>query len=172
MSASEAALRLAQAYVRSVEAKDLAAVASVLADDARQIFMHSSKVRKPKGMAEIKAGDKHGFCVASLLGKDEILGYTEGLIKNFGRLIWVDQEWTSSDNGEAVLFSATGDMVTAKSGKAYRNGYVMQFSVERDRITRIIEFGDAFLYARLLIPPSKVQLRAFRRAFARFIPFR
>lgn len=165
-------LRLAQDYIRSVETKDLAGVSATLAENVQQIFMHTSKVKHPTGVAELKSHSaRHGICVALFKGKTEVVEYTSGLMDNFSRLVWVDTSWTASPDGESIFFYGMGDMITAKSGKPYRNFYVTKFEIENGKIATMIENGDATLYAKLWIRPNRWQLRALGRALVHMLPF-
>ncbi|MDX3659522.1 nuclear transport factor 2 family protein [Streptomyces sp. ID05-26A] len=161
-SESHAALALAQEFVRAVEAKDLDSVAATLAIDTRQLFMHTRVTRTADGVADVISGGKRGFCVADVQGKAEVLAYTAALFDKFTPLIWRDHEWTASEHG--IFFHGKGDMVVARTGKAYRNSYVTRFDVEDGKIVRMAEYADALLYARLRVRPNGAEFRALLRA--------
>jgi hypothetical protein len=60
--AAEAALGVAQEFIRAVEAKDRAAVDAVLAPQVRQLFMHTNTTTTPRvsltsSPAEAEAAD-------------------------------------------------------------------------------------------------------------------
>jgi ketosteroid isomerase-like protein len=167
---AQSALAIAQEFIRSVEAKDLDAVARTLAPDARQLFMHTRRTKTADGVAAIIAGTKKALCVADVVGKDEILAYTKALLDKFTPLVWRDHEWTESKNGQQVFFQGSGDMVVARTGKKYRNNYVTRFDIEGGKIVRMAEYADAFMYAGLRIRPNGAEFRALLRAVKRLIP--
>lgn len=164
-------LALAQRFVRAVEAKDLRAVSDVLAPDVRQLFLQSGKAGTPEGLAELISGRGRGFCVAHLKGRDEVLAYTEGIFAKFDPLVWRDHRWSATEG--AACFAATGDMVVARTGKPYRNHYVIRFDVADGLITRMSEHGDALRYAGLGVRPNAAEFRALLRALGHAVtPFR
>ncbi|GAA1618883.1 nuclear transport factor 2 family protein [Actinoplanes couchii] len=157
-------LDVAREFIRSVEAKDLDAVDRTLAADARQLFLHDRGTTTADGVADIVAGRSKGWCVADVAGKQQILAYTEALFAKFDPLVWRDHRWTVSPAGTDVFFHGTGDMVVARSGKAYRNTYLTRFTVENGKITNMSEYADAFLYAGLWVRPNAAEFRALLRA--------
>lgn len=156
---ARAALAVAQEYLRAVEAKEIDGVARTLATDVRQLFMHSKR-------------GTGGFCVADVKGKREVLAYTTGLIAKFTPLVWRAKQWTVADDGSHVVFTGTGDMVVERTGKPYRNSYVTRFDVVDGTIVRMVEYGDAFLYAGLGIKPNAAEFRSLLRALGRMVTFR
>ncbi|GLY06693.1 nuclear transport factor 2 family protein [Actinoplanes sp. NBRC 101535] len=131
---------------------------------AVQAAQQSRGTTTPDGVADIIAGRRRGRCVADVAGRQEILAYTEGLFAKFDPLVWRDPEWTTAP---AVYFHGRGDMVVARSGKAYRNTYLTRFTVEDGRITTMAEYANAFLYAGLRVRPNGAELRALLRAVRR-----
>lgn len=164
------ALDLAQRYIATVEEGDLDAVAATLSDDVVQFFMHSSRTTTAKGVAQIEAGD-HGraFNIAEFRDKTEVLAYTKVLIAKFDPLVWRDHVWNEADG--AVWFHGKGDMVTTRSGRAYRNEYVTRFDVKNGKIVRLVEYADGTRYLALRIPPSRAEARALVRALGNLRPF-
>ena len=167
MLETNTALALCQKYIHDVESKDLHGVEETLDGNARQVFRHTAQVKKASMFAEVSSGKLSGTVIAVLKSKPEVLAYTKGLMENFQKIKWIDTKWEVSTSGCEVYFSGRGDMITAKSGKPYRNVYVTRFDVHQDRIIEINEIGDATLYMRLGIPPNAAQLRAFGYALLR-----
>ncbi|MEO3925879.1 nuclear transport factor 2 family protein [Micromonosporaceae bacterium B7E4] len=170
--AAQAAPKIAQDFIGSVEAKDLDAVARTLASDAQQLFMHTNKTRSGDGAAAIVNGEnRRALCVAYLKGRREILAYTKGLMSKFTPLLWSDTEWSVSQDGSQVFFRGKGNMVVARTNKPYRNNYVTIFDIKDGKIVRMAEYADAFAYAGLRIRPNGTEFRSFIRAVGRLFPF-
>ena len=167
-STTEAALELAQEFIRAVEAKDFDAVAQTLSPGAHQLFMHSGRTRTAEDIANIVSSNKKGFCVADVKGKAEILDYYSALFRKFTPLIWRNHKWTVSDKGQ-VFFSGNGDMAVTWNQKPYRNDYVTRFDVENGQIVNISEYANAFMYSRLGVRPNGAELRALLRAIGRMV---
>ncbi len=167
--ADQAALAVAQQFIRSAEAKDLDAVSRTLAPGARQLFMHTRRARTPEGVVAVIDGRTRGFCVADIKGRQEVLAYTNGIFQRFVPLVWRNHEWTVSPGGREVFFHGVGDMVVARTGRAYRNTYTMRFDIEGGRITSIAAYGDALMFAGLLVRPSGGEVRALLRAVKRMV---
>ncbi|RST19869.1 nuclear transport factor 2 family protein [Streptomyces sp. WAC04770] len=165
---ANAALGVAQEFIRAVEAKDLAAADAVLAPHVRQLFMHTNTTTTPQGVADIIAGRRRGLCVADLTGGD-VLAYTEALFAKFTPLVWRGHEWTASPDGQEVFFRGTGDMVVARSGKPYRNSYVTRFDIADGKIVLMAEYANAFLYAGLRVAPNGAEFRGLLRAIGRML---
>jgi ketosteroid isomerase-like protein len=170
--AAEPALQLAVDFIRFVETKNLAAVAATLAPGAQQLFMHTKSTGTPEGVAGILSGaNRKAICVAALEGRDEVLAYTEGLMRKFSPLVWRDASWSVSPAGDQVFFSGKGDMVVARSGRPYRNNYATIFELEGGKIRRMFEYADAFMYAGLRVAPNGAELKSFLHALKYLLPF-
>lgn len=167
MSEANSALDLCQKYVNQVEGKNLSGVEETLADNSQQIFLHTKRVKEAGIFAEVCSGKLKGVVVAVLKGKPDIMAYTKGLMDNFQKVKWIDTRWEVSATGHEVYFFGKGDMITAKSGKPYRNVYVTRFDVRQGHIVEINEIGDAMLYMGLGILPNAAQLLGFGRALLR-----
>jgi len=171
--ASEAALEIAKEFIRSVEAKDIAAVALTLRDDVEQLFMHANGVTKSNGVDDIVARRSRGLCVADVSGREEVLAYTRAIFDRFVPLIWRDHQWIVSPDGRDVYFFATGDMVVAATGRPYRNTYLIRFDVTDGKIVRMAEYGNVLMFAGLGVRPNRGEVRALLRAVGRmFSPTR
>lgn len=167
MSETNNVLVLCQRYIECVESRDISGVEETLAEDARQIFRHTKQVTRPGMFDQVSSGERKGAVIAVLEGKSEVLAYTKGLMLNFRKIKWIDTKWKMSESGREVYFFGRGDMVTAKSGKSYKNVYVTRFDLYQGRIIEINEVGNAMLYMGLGIAPNAAQLRAFGRALLR-----
>lgn len=168
-STTRSTLETAKEFIRAVEAKDIDAVEDTLRDDAEQLFMHSNAVTSDRGVADIIAGRRRGFCVADVSGREEVLGYTRGIFDKFDPLVWRNHQWTLSPDGREVFFHATGDMVVARTGAPYRNTYLTRFDVTDGKIVRMAEYGDVMMYARLGVRPNPAELRSLLRAVGRVL---
>jgi ketosteroid isomerase-like protein len=165
---TQAALELAQEFIRAVEAKDFDSVAQTLSPDAHQLFMHAGRTRTAEDIANIVSSRKKGFCVADVKGKAEIMDYYSALFRKFTPLTWRDHEWTVSENGQ-VFFSGNGDMLVTWNQKPYRNNYVTRFDVENGQIVNLAEYANAFMYSRLGVRPNGTEFRALLRAIGRMV---
>jgi ketosteroid isomerase-like protein len=165
---TQAALDLAQEFIRAVEAKDFDALARTLSPNARQLFMHSAHTRTAEDVANIVSGRKRGFCVADLKRKAGIMDYYSALFRKFTPLIWRNHEWTVSDKGQ-VFFSGKGDMAVTWNQKPYRNSYVTRFDVENGQIVKVAEYANAFMYSRLGVRPNRSEFRSLLRAIGRMV---
>ena len=79
----------------------------------------------------------------------------------------------AGDHGRAfniAEFHGKGDMVTTRSGRAYRNEYVTRFNVKDGKIVRLVEYADGTRYIALRIPPSRAEARALVRALGNLRP--
>lgn len=166
---TRSALETAKEFIRAVEAKDFDTVADTLRDDAEQLFMHSRAVTDAAGVADIIAGRRRGLCVADVSGRDEVLGYTQGIFDKFDPLVWRDHQWTVSPDGRDAFFLGVGDMVVARTGVPYRNTYLTRFDVTDGKIVRMAEYGDVLMYARLGVRPNRSEFRSLLRALGRMV---
>ncbi|MCK1796583.1 nuclear transport factor 2 family protein [Streptomyces sp. XM4193] len=164
-----AALDAAREFIHAVESKDLETADRLLAPEARQLFMQTHRAKTAEGVEDIIAGRVKGFCVADIKGKKDVLGYTKALFDKFTPLRWRDQRWTAAEGGREAHFYGKGDMTVARTGKPYRNIYVIRFDIENGKIVRIAEYGNAFMYVGLLIPPNGPERRGALRAVGRMI---
>ena len=167
--ATHTGLGIAREFVRAVEAKDIEAVARTLADDARQLFMHTRSATTPDGVADVIAGRTRGFCVADVKGRSEVLAYTRAIFDKFTPLLWRDHTWRVSPDGGELFFHGIGDMVVARTGQPYRNTYVIRFDFEKGRIVLMAEYGNAFMYAGLGVRPNGAEFRGLLRAMGRMV---
>ena len=168
----QAALEVAQAFIRAIEGKNFDAAAETLAPTAKQFFMHTRRTKTPYGSAAIADGtNDRAIAVAVFEDKAEVLAYTRGLLVRFEPLIWRNHIWTVSSDGRRVFFQGAGDMVTTRGHRPYRNNYVTRFDIENNQITRMLEYADATLFMSLRLVPSPAERRAFLHAFRRLLPF-
>lgn len=165
---AQAAMQVAQEFIRAVEAKDLDAVDQTLHPTVRQLFMHTGVTTTPAGVADIIAGRLRGLCVADLNGKSDVLAYTRALFDKFTPLIWRNHEWSVSPN-EEVFFHGSGDMALTRNGRTYRNSYVTRFDVVDGKIVLMAEYANAFLYAGLRVRPNGAEFRGLLRAIRRML---
>jgi ketosteroid isomerase-like protein len=163
-------LALAQEFIRAVESKNLDAVTATLAAEAQQFFMHTKRTKTKESRNDVISGrNRKAFCVALLENREEILAYTKGLFGKFTPLVWLNHEWSTSSDSNQVVFSAKGGMIVEKNGRPYKNDYVTIFEFDGDKIIRMYEYGDAFLYFSLRILPNRTELKSFVRAFQHLI---
>ena len=158
-------IALAQEFISAVESKNLDSVASTLAVDAQQFFMHTKRNKTQEGKNEIVSGrNRKALCVALLVGKEEVLAYTKGLFGKFTPLVWKNHEWSTSADLNQVIFSGKGGMIVEKNGIPYQNNYVTIFEFNGDKIFRMYEYGDALMYFSLRIPPNGAEVKSFLHA--------
>ncbi|GLU47107.1 nuclear transport factor 2 family protein [Nocardiopsis ansamitocini] len=167
--ATRTGLDVAKEFIRAVEAKDIEAVARTMADDARQLFMHTRGATTSDGVTDIIAGRRRAVCVADVKGKSEVLAYTSALFDKFTPLLWRGHEWRVSPDGGELFFHGIGDMVVARTGRPYRNTYVTRFDIENGRIVLMAEYGNALMYAGLGVRPNGAEFRALLRAVGRML---
>ncbi|PBQ30933.1 hypothetical protein CNR22_03810 [Sphingobacteriaceae bacterium] len=159
-------LAVAQEFIRAVESKNLDSVAATLAPDAQQFFMHTKRTKTNESRNDVISGlNRKAFCVALLKNREEILAYTKGLFGKFTPLVWLNHEWSTSSDSNQVIFSGKGGMIVEKNGRPYNNDYVTVFEFEGDKIIRMYEYGDAFLYFGLRILPNRIERKSFVHAF-------
>ena len=137
-------LQLAQDFVRSVEAKDLAAVTQTLAPGAQQLFMHTRKTRTPAGVAGILSGESRGRSAWRRSRGARRFSPTPGSDGEVLSSGVARRGLAASADDEQVFFSGKGDMVVARSGKPYRNSYATIFEFEGGKVRRMFDYADAF----------------------------
>lgn len=137
MTTPAEALTLAQTYIEAMEAQDIEGISPLLAPEARQVFVLNRDPTHPTAVFE---------------GRDQVAAYAVGLFRKFERLVWVDKDWTVSEDGARVFLQAQSDGVARHSGAPYRNTYVIRIDVAEGRIIQILEYALDELFLALGAP--------------------
>jgi ketosteroid isomerase-like protein len=129
-------LAAAQAFVRSLEQRDLDIITPHLADGVVETV--------PLSMS----GEPGPLVVFD--GKEQVLGYLNTILDNFSQVVLRDAEYFVANDGGTVFMEAKGDLVQAGTDTSYRNTYVFKFELSGGSIDHIVEYANPVTYAKLM----------------------
>jgi ketosteroid isomerase-like protein len=119
--------QLVQRFVAANQAKDKAAMMSMLADDIDHEIPFNESGRTEEG----------GF--RRHRGKAEMSAFLDVTVATIDTLHFVDPVFSPTADGRAVFVETYGDCRMA-DGKTYKNRYVFRYDVENGKITRLREY--------------------------------
>jgi len=114
-------------FFDALEARDLAAVQVLLAEDVTNTLPYTA------------SGDTKPDVMRRFEGRLEVMAYFEGAMERITTLAFEDTTITPAANGRTVFVETRGDMVLA-DGRPYRNLYVWAFETVDGRIAAIREY--------------------------------
>jgi ketosteroid isomerase-like protein len=121
-------LAAADTYFEAFEAGDMAKMANVLAADVVHTLAMS-----------FDGGVEPGLVFT---GKDQVLEFFSGILRQVSRRDLLDRRATVSADGDVVFVEAVGDAVLASSGTSYKNVYVFKFECADGQVKRITEYSN------------------------------
>jgi ketosteroid isomerase-like protein len=115
-------------YFEAFEAGDMARMADILAPDVVHVLAMSF--------------DGGVEPAVVLTGKDEVLGFFAGLLRQVSRRALSDRRVTAGADSDVVFVEAVGDAVLADSGASYKNVYVFKFECADGQVCRLTEYSN------------------------------
>jgi ketosteroid isomerase-like protein len=126
---------LVKKFHAAIESGDIGQISPHLARDVVEVIPYA-----PHGRPE-------PFGVFT--GKEEVLGYLAGIVRDFSKRVLTDCEYYVADDGDTVFMEAKGDVIQARTGTPYHNVYVFKFTFRDGLITHIAEYANPVTFAKL-----------------------
>jgi ketosteroid isomerase-like protein len=90
---------------------------------------------------------------ARFVGKDQVLGYVDGVFTGMATIDFVDVRISVTNDGRTSFVQADGDLVTA-DGRPYQNVYVFRYDWDNGRIVNIDEYANPVTLCKTIGHPD------------------
>lgn len=128
-----------QALVAALERKDLEAVTALIHEQATlTVPLSFSGAPEPAGR---------------FVGKEQVLGYVQGVFTNMAVVDFADVRITVTDNGKTSFVQAKGQFTVA-DGRPYHNVYVFRYDWQHGRVISIEEYANPVTYCATFDNPD------------------
>ncbi|MFF0726188.1 nuclear transport factor 2 family protein [Streptomyces sp. NPDC004134] len=90
---------------------------------------------------------------ARFTGKDQVLGYVQGVFKTMGKIDFTGVRVSTTPDGNTSFVQAAGNFTTA-DGRPYENDYIFRYDWKNGRLVHIEEYGNPITFCNVIGSPA------------------